>query len=131
MSGELIHKLPHSYPFVFIDRISEFEEGKRIVCLKNISMNEKFFQGQSVVSNIFIIEAMAQASGLLISDMKPKMVYLNGIKDARFERKVLTGDQLIVISSISHSIPPHYIFDVVARVKDELVSSAMIILAVL
>jgi len=127
--------LPHSYPFVLIDKIFEFEEGRRIVCLKNVTINEEFFQGHfrdnPIMPGVLIIEAMAQASGLLLSSKKPKMAYLNRVKDARFNKPVLPGDQLIITSSLIHSFPPQYIFDSVVMVRDEVVSKAEIVLTVM
>jgi beta-hydroxyacyl-ACP dehydratase FabZ len=135
MTNDLIHRLPHSYPFVLIDKILEFEEDRRIVCLKNVTINEEFFQGHfrdnPVMPGVLIIEAMAQASGLLLSGKKPKMAYLNRVKDARFKKPVLPGDQLIITSSIIHSFQPQYVFDVIVMVRDEVISSAEIVLTVM
>lgn len=125
--------LPHSYPFVLIDRIIELEEGKRIVCLKNITINERFFQGHfgdnPVFPAVFVIEAMAQASGLIIGGKSSRMAYLTSIKDAKFMKPVIPGDQLIITSSLFHRLPPLYVFEVQASVNDEIVSEAEIIIA--
>ncbi|MEW6419142.1 MAG: 3-hydroxyacyl-ACP dehydratase FabZ [Nitrospirota bacterium] len=133
--NNLIHMLPHSYPFVFVDKILEFEEDRRIVCLKNVTINEEFFQGHfrdnPVMPGVLIIEAMTQASGLLLSGKQPKMAYLSRVKDARFKKPVLPGDQLIITSSIIHNFPPQYVFDVVVIVRDEVVSIAEIVLTVM
>ncbi|MEK6622316.1 MAG: hypothetical protein AABZ13_07525 [Planctomycetota bacterium] len=71
--------LPHSYPFLMIDKIVELEENKRVVCLKNVSGNEEFFighfKGNPVMPGVLIIESMAQASGLIIGSGKPAVMY--------------------------------------------------------
>lgn len=93
--------LPHRYPFLLIDRVLEIEEGKRILCLKNISINEEFFKGHfpdhPVMPGVLIIEAMAQAGGILVlsqEENKGKIVYFMGIDKAKFRRPVFPGDQL-------------------------------------
>lgn len=136
MSGQdlsLNNMLPHSYPFVLIDRIVEVEEGKRIVCLKNITINERFFQGHfgdnPIFPAVFIIEAMAQTSGLIIGGEGSRMAYLTSIKDAKFMKPVIPGDQIIITSSLLHKFPPLYVFEVQASVNDQMVSEAEIILS--
>ena len=125
--------LPHSYPFVLIDRILEFEDGKKIVCLKNVSVNEEFFQGHfrdnPVMPGVLIIEAMAQSSGLIISGKESKIFYLGSIKNAKFKKPVVPGDQLIINSSITNKLPPLYTFEAVAYVDGGIVSVAEITLA--
>ncbi|HOM98926.1 MAG TPA: 3-hydroxyacyl-ACP dehydratase FabZ [Acidobacteriota bacterium] len=94
--------LPHRYPFLLIDRILELEEGKRIVALKNVTFNEPFFQGHfpgiPIMPGVLIIEAMAQAGGVLVFKAIPnrheKLVFFMGIEGARFRRPVRPGDQL-------------------------------------
>jgi beta-hydroxyacyl-ACP dehydratase FabZ len=94
--------LPHRYPFLLVDRILEIEPGKRIVGLKNVTINEEFFQGhfpgKPVMPGVLIVEAMAQVGGVLllqeIEDRDSKLVYFMGIDDARFRRPVTPGDQL-------------------------------------
>lgn len=127
--------LPHSYPFILIDKIIEREEGKRIVCLKNVTFNEEFFQGHfkdnPVMPGLLIIEAMAQASGLIIKGGKPAAAYMSGVKEARFRKPVFPGDQLVIKASLTDKLPPLYVFGVVSYVKDELVSEARITLTIL
>lgn len=128
--------LPHSYPFVMIDKIVELEQGKRSVCLKNVSINEEFFQGHfkdnPVMPGVLIIEAMAQTSGLIIGPPEAeeiRMFSLGSIKDAKFKKPVVPGDQLIITSSLVHKLSPLYVFEVIASVEGEIVSEAEITLA--
>ncbi len=94
--------LPHRYPFLLVDRILEFEPGQRIVGLKNVTINEEFFQGhfpgKPVMPGVLIVEAMAQVGGVLllreIEDRDSKLVYFMGIDGARFRKPVVPGDQI-------------------------------------
>ncbi|GAB4343633.1 MAG: bifunctional UDP-3-O-[3-hydroxymyristoyl] N-acetylglucosamine deacetylase/3-hydroxyacyl-ACP dehydratase [Calditrichia bacterium] len=95
--------LPHRYPFLLVDRITEFEAGKRIVGLKNVTGNEDFFQGHfpghPIMPGVLIIEAMAQTGGIMLlnaeDDPQSKMVYFMGMDNVRFRKPVLPGAQLI------------------------------------
>ncbi len=99
---EIMKLLPHRYPFLLVDRIIELEPEKRIVGLKNVTINEQFFQGHfpgaPVMPGVLIIESMAQVGGVLIlremPDREKKLIYFSGIEDARFRRPVVPGDQL-------------------------------------
>jgi len=94
--------LPHRYPFLLVDRILEIEGDKRIVGLKNVTINEPFFQGHfpgaPVMPGVLIIESMAQVAGVMIyrdmPDKERKLIYFTGIENAKFRRPVLPGDQL-------------------------------------
>lgn len=94
--------LPHRYPFLMVDAILEVESLKRIVGIKNVSINEAYFQGhfpgKPIMPGVLIIEAMAQTGGLLclleIPDRDKKLLYFVAMDDARFRRPVLPGDQL-------------------------------------
>jgi len=94
--------LPHRYPFLLVDRILEVEPGKRIVGIKNVTVNEEFFlghfPGKPVMPGVLIIEAMAQVGGVLllmeVPDRENKLVYFLGIDEARFRRPVVPGDQV-------------------------------------
>jgi beta-hydroxyacyl-ACP dehydratase FabZ len=99
---DIMNFLPHRYPFLLIDRIVEYEEGRRIVALKNVTINEPFFQGHfpgvPIMPGVLIIEALAQAGGVLVFKTLPerekKLVFFMGIENARFRKPVRPGDQL-------------------------------------
>ena len=99
---DIMSFLPHRYPFLLVDRILEIEGEKRIVGLKNVTINEPFFQGHfpgaPVMPGVLIIECMAQVAGVMIyRDMPDKarnLIYFTGIENAKFRRPVVPGDQL-------------------------------------
>ena len=101
---EIMKLLPHRYPMLLVDRILEFEDGKRIVGLKNVSANEQFFQGHfpgnPVMPGVLIVEAMAQCCAVLflkdIEDRDRKLFLFGGVDKARFRKPVFPGDQLIM-----------------------------------
>ncbi len=101
---EIVRLLPHRYPFLLVDRILEGEKGKSMVGLKNVSMNEPFFQGHfpsdPIMPGVLILEGMAQVGGILAFYSLPemigeKLIYFAGIDKVRFRRPVVPGDQLI------------------------------------
>ncbi|TDJ18474.1 MAG: 3-hydroxyacyl-ACP dehydratase FabZ [Gammaproteobacteria bacterium] len=102
--GEIMKYLPHRYPMLLIDRVVEFHHGKSLVALKNVSYNESYFQGhfpnRPVMPAVIILEAMAQATGILVLRSMDKLpseksvYYFVGIDGARFRRPVVPGDQL-------------------------------------
>ena len=102
--NEIQKILPHRYPFLFVDAIVEIERLKRIVGIKNVTINESHFQGhfpgQPVMPGVLIIEAMAQTGGLLllleVPDREKKLLYFVAVDGARFRRPVVPGDQLRV-----------------------------------
>src|SRR5215471_10841509 len=99
---EILGFLPHRYPFLLIDRIIEFEPRTRCVAIKNVTMNEPFFQGHfpgyPIMPGVLVIEAMAQAGGIImmaeLPDRDQKLVVFTGIERAKFRRPVTPGDQL-------------------------------------
>jgi 3-hydroxyacyl-[acyl-carrier-protein] dehydratase len=100
--GDIMGILPHRYPFLLIDRVVEVERKKRIVALKNVTINEPFFQGHfpgfPIMPGALIVEAIAQAGGVLlmpeVPDREHKLMVFTGIEKAKFRRPVVPGDQL-------------------------------------
>jgi beta-hydroxyacyl-ACP dehydratase FabZ len=98
----ILSMLPHRYPFLLVDRVLEVESGRRIVALKNVTINEPFFNGhfpgRPVVPGVLLVEGMAQAGGLLllrdVEDRDRKLLYFAGIEGAKFRRPVVPGDQV-------------------------------------
>jgi beta-hydroxyacyl-ACP dehydratase FabZ len=99
-----MERLPHRYPFLLIDRVLELETGKRILALKNVTFNEEFFQGhfpgQPIMPGVLILEAMAQAGGILVlppdGSAAGKAFYLVAIDNTKFRRTVVPGDRLTI-----------------------------------
>lgn len=101
--NEIKTMLPHRYPFLLVDRVLELVPNQRIVTLKNVTVNENYFNGhfpsKPVMPGVLIVESMAQAAGLVMlskEEHKGKIPYFTGIDKARFRRTVVPGDQLIV-----------------------------------
>lgn len=101
----IMQNLPHRYPFLLVDRVVEFVKGERIVALKNVTINEPFFQGHfpdmPIMPGVLIVEAMGQAGGVLVTRSLPpekqgKLIYFMGFDDVRFRKPVVPGDQLIL-----------------------------------
>jgi UDP-3-O-[3-hydroxymyristoyl] N-acetylglucosamine deacetylase/3-hydroxyacyl-[acyl-carrier-protein] dehydratase len=99
----ILAHLPHRYPMLLVDRVLELEEGKRVVGVKNVSINEPFFQGHfpghPIMPGVLIVEALAQCGGLLlmneVEDPQDKVVYFMSLDDVKFRRPVTPGDQLV------------------------------------
>jgi len=99
---EILDLLPHRYPFLLVDRVVEFEPKKRLVAIKNVTINEPFFQGHfpgyPIMPGVLVVEAMAQAGGILmmaeIPDRHKKLIVFTGIDGVKFRRPVTPGDQL-------------------------------------
>jgi len=101
----IMQRLPHRYPFLLIDRIVRFVPGEEIVALKNVTMNEPFFQGhfpaKPVMPGVLIIEALAQAGGILAAEIRGpekqgEIIYFMGMDAVRFRKPVVPGDQLML-----------------------------------
>ncbi len=95
--------LPHRYPFLYVDRVLEVEPGKRLVAIKNVSFDEHFFQGhfpgKPIMPGVLIVEALAQASGILVHktvESDDNMVYFMSIDKVKFRKPVVPGDQLVL-----------------------------------
>jgi len=99
---EIMDFLPHRYPFLLIDRVLEFEPTKRLVAIKNVTVNEPFFQGHfpgyPIMPGVLVVEAMAQAGALImlaeIADREKKLAVFTGIEKAKFRRPITPGDQI-------------------------------------
>lgn len=102
---EIMNYLPHRYPFLLIDRIIELKPKEKVVAIKNVTINEHFFQGHfpgvPIMPGVLIIEAMAQAGGVLFFGSMPKekhgaLIYFMGMDNVKFRKFVVPGDQLVL-----------------------------------
>ena len=133
---EIMRLLPHRYPFLLVDRILELTPGKKIQALKNVTVNEPFFQGHfprtKIMPGVLLIEAMAQASGLLVfrspdNNIPENSLYLFvGVDKARFKRPVVPGDQLVIEVTLLRRKQNVGVFNAEITVDNELVASAEI-----
>lgn len=130
---QVMEYLPHRYPFLLVDRVVACEPGESLTALKNVSVNEPFFQGhfpgQPVMPGVLIMEALAQATGLLSfcsmkDDHRKKLYMLVGIDKARFRGQVIPGDQLILGVTLKRSMRGIWMFEGKATVNDEVVAEA-------
>jgi len=136
---EILRHLPHRYPMLLIDRVLEVEKGKRIVAIKNVSMNEHFFVGHfphyPVMPGVLIIEALAQAAAVLtfitierLPD-ENSLSYFAGIDKARFKRPVMPGDQLRLEAELTRELRGVGKYSVRALVDGNLVAEAELMCA--
>ena len=130
--------LPHRYPFLLVDRVVEFEPHKRVLCYKNVSCNEQFFQGhfpeRPVMPGVLVLEALAQAGGILTqlshqSGTDGKLFYLVKIDGAKFSKMVVPGDRLELDVSLKRTIRNMALYTAIARVDGEQVACADILCA--
>ncbi len=134
--------LPHRYPFLLVDRVIALEPKQRIVALKNVTANEPFFTGHfpgnPVTPGVLVVEAMAQAGGLLTmlsasdvcsEDTRPSQFYLVKVDKARFSKMVVPGDQLIMEVTLMRNIRNMALYDCRASVDGKEVASAEILCA--
>ena len=131
---QIIKKLPHRYPFLLVDRVVEFEKDVRIKALKNVTINEPFFNGhfpnRPVMPGVLMLEALAQASALLSFSSEgeqsdgSRLYYFAGIDGARFKRVVEPGDQLVLESTITRKKGSIYKYATRATVDGELAVEA-------
>src|SRR3984885_1114887 len=135
----IMRQLPHRYPFLLVDRVLECEAGKHVVALKNVTYNEPFFPGhfphRPVMPGVMIIEALAQAAGILafktvgvVPDTETRF-YFVAIDNARFRKPVEPGDQLVLKVTLKRSFKGIWKFHGVAEVEGAEVASAEIMVA--
>lgn len=135
---EILDLLPHRFPFLLVDRVLDFEEGKFLRAVKNVSFNEPFFQGhfpgKPIFPGVLILEAMAQATGILAFKSRGKLepgelYYFAGIDEARFKRPVVPGDQMIMEVEFVKERRGLTRFTGVAKVDGEIVCTATMMCA--
>lgn len=135
----ILERLPHRYPFLLVDRVLECHPGERIRALKNVSINEPFFPGHfprhPVMPGVLIIEALAQAAGILcfvtanvIPDDSTRF-YFVGIDKARFRKPVVPGDQVVLTAQVERSLKGIWRFATTALVGEQEVAHADIMVA--
>ena len=137
---EVLEYLPHRYPFLLIDRVLLCEPGKRVLALKNVTINEPFFQGHfphyPVMPGVLIVEAMAQAAAILtFHSEKAKadersVYFFVGIDNARFKKPVVPGDALQLEVSLNRHVRGIWKFDARALVADTLVAESQLMCTV-
>ena len=137
---QILKKLPHRYPFLLVDRVVEYEKDVRIKALKNVTINEPFFNGhfpnRPVMPGVLMLEALAQASALLSFSSEDKeaekdtLYYFVGIDGARFKRVVEPGDQLVLESRIERARGGIYKYAARAMVGQELAVEATLMCTV-
>lgn len=131
---QILKKLPHRYPFLLVDRVLELEKGTRIKALKNVTMNEHFFQGhfphRPVMPGVLMLEALAQAAAVLAFESMGKepdentVYYFAAVENARFKRPVEPGDQLILEATMGRSKAGIFKFSSKALVDGEVAVEA-------
>lgn len=128
--NEIMKLLPHRYPFLLVDRIAELQPGVSAIGVKNVTINEPFFQGhfpgQPIMPGVLIIEAMAQVAGVMAfrSGVEGKVVYFMSIDNAKFRRPVVPGDQVIMDIKVLKQRGNVWRFSGTATVDGKLVSEA-------
>lgn len=137
---QVLEHLPQRYPFLMIDRVLECEPGKRILAIKNVSVNEPHFPGhfpyRPIMPGVLILEAMAQAAGILVFRTAERIpdensvYYYAGIDKARFKKPVVPGDQLEIEVLLIASKQGIYKFGCAARVDGSIVAEAEILCTV-
>jgi 3-hydroxyacyl-[acyl-carrier-protein] dehydratase len=133
---EILRLLPHNFPFLLVDRITEYEPGKKIVGIKNVTYNEPFFPGhfpgKPIMPGVLIIEALAQTGGILAFKSFPGLkgaVRFIGIDKARFRRPVTPGDQLRLVLEVVKHRREIWVFEGEAFVDGKKVAEAQLMAA--
>ncbi len=134
---EILRTLPHAFPFRMIDRILDIEKGKKVIALKNVSMDEPYFSGhfpkKPVLPWVLILEAMAQTGGLAFESSFEKgengMPALARIEEFRMKKSVIPGDQLIIEAEVVRVFSNLAKVKVLARVRDETAAEGTLVLA--
>ena len=131
--NEIMQLMPHSYPFLLVDRIIEFEPAKRVVGIKNVTFNEPFFTGhfpgRPIMPGVLIVEALAQTGGVLAFKSfqdKKGLVFFTGIDDARFRKPVIPGDQIKLVLEVVKHRREIWVFEGKAYVDNDIVAEARI-----
>jgi 3-hydroxyacyl-[acyl-carrier-protein] dehydratase len=136
--AQIIERLPHRFPFLLVDRVLEVVPGKSIVAVKNVSVNEAYFQGHfpghPVVPGVLIVEALAQAGGVLAyetatAEERLWILYLVGIEETRFKQTVRPGDQLILRVELTKRRRNLWRFAARAEVDGKVAAETMILMA--
>lgn len=130
--NQIMKILPHRHPFLLVDRVLELEVGKRIVAIKNVTINEPFFPGHfpghPVMPGVLIVEAMAQVAGILAyqsdESVRDKVTYFVGIDNAKFRRPVMPGDQLTLEIEATGCKRGIWVFSAKATVDGKVVTEA-------
>jgi 3-hydroxyacyl-[acyl-carrier-protein] dehydratase len=134
--NDILQHLPHRYPFLLIDRVTEFNPGESLVAYKNVSYNEPFFQGhfpqRPIMPGVMILEAMAQTTGLLAfktverGARRESLYFLVGMDKVRFRKPVEPGDKLVLSAKLIRAKRGIWMFDCEASVDSKTVASAQI-----
>lgn len=137
--NDILEHLPHRYPFLLVDKVVDYEAGKYLTGIKNVSYNEPQFTGhfpqKPILPGVLVIEALAQATGILAyksTDSKPdenSLYYLVGIDKARFKRPVNPGEQLVLKVEVVKNMRGVWKFNAEASVDEQLVASAELMCA--
>jgi len=134
---EILKKVPHRFPFLMVDKVIELDDN-HVIAVKNVSFNEPYFQGhfpdQPVMPGVLIIEALAQAAGIMLitrlKEFDNKLLVIVSVKNAKFRRQVIPGDQLVLKGRMTRFGKVFSIVKASAYVDDQLVAEAEIMSAV-
>jgi len=136
----VLERLPHRFPFLMVDRVLEVTPGESIVAVKNVSINEAYFTGHfpghPVMPGVLVVEALAQAGGILawetsnLGERNVSILYLVGVDKARFKNPVRPGDQLILNAELTLNKRGFWRFNCIAQVDGKTAVSAEVLMAV-